>query len=137
MFHFSMSLSIVETVSIAFTRDSDLCVNSVNKSNNAFGDDGPGDFSKEEEDILRSRIQSELQLHPKRFASPRCVASCQCDRPQVARGHLSVGVMSDRRRRRREKHGLSFLLWMWSGRASLDGEMSVHRESGRREGREQ
>lgn len=129
MFHFSMSLSIVETIPIAFTRDSDLWVNSVDKTNNAFGDDGSGDFSKEEENVLRSRIQSELQLHPKRFASPRCVASRQCDRPQVSRGHLSVGVMSDRRRRRWGNHCVSFLLWMKSGRASLDVEMSAHRES--------
>ena len=88
MFHFSMSLSIAETIPMTITRDSDLWVNSVDKTNNAFGDDGSGDFSKEEENVLRSRIQSELQLHPKRFASPRCVASCQCDRPQVSRGHL-------------------------------------------------
>lgn len=47
MFHFSMSLSIAETIPMTITRDSDLWVNSVDKTNNAFGDDGSGDFSKE------------------------------------------------------------------------------------------
>ena len=60
MFHLSISLSIVETIPLILTRDSDLWVNSADKANNAFGDDGPGDFSKEEENVLRSRIQSEL-----------------------------------------------------------------------------